>query len=97
MGNDADPFTPLQAQMLTPIDCYKVWLYSSDFSRTQRLTPVELRQLDALLRNDVVYMTSLKVRSLSRSSPEHSLNPFAVIELLYRTMHQHPTSNKHTK
>ena len=28
----------------------------------RRLTPVDLRQLDTSLRNDVVYMTSLKVR-----------------------------------
>ena len=40
----------------------------------KRLTPVDLRQLDASLRNDVVYMTSLKVRSFSHSFPEHSLN-----------------------
>ena len=35
-GNDTDPLTPLQAQMLTPTDCYKVWLYNLGFSRTQK-------------------------------------------------------------
>lgn len=61
------------------------------------MTPIDLRQLDALLRNDVVYMTSLKVRSLDHRFSERSLNSFAVTELLYRTMYQRPTPYKHTK
>lgn len=92
--------TALQAQMLTLIDCCKVWLRISFFSRAcmaDPSRPTSARRV-AEKRCRLYSFAEGQHSSFSRSPfPEHSPNLFGATELLYRTMHKSSAPNKHTK
>ena len=66
VGKNIDHFAGPNADADRLLQGIFINLYSQE---GKRLTPVDLRQLDALLRNDVVIITSLKVGTLRSVSP----------------------------